>query len=278
MILFLQRYDFVFKMQAGVCINTRCGAKKHIFLVYAPAAWRRVDEEFWDARGPPLLFSHYLCRCQTTRRPAGPNSNTDMTMDYIISRLDWQQTVSAFIVLFAVIDVFGSTPIIIDLKQKGRPVSAFKATFIASALLVGFFFAGDAMLRLFNVDIESFAVAGALVIFLMALEMILDIEIFKNTGPIKEATLVPVVFPLLAGAGSFTTLLSLRAEYASPNILLALALNMLLVYGVLRATERVERILSRGAIYLMRKFFGIILLAISVRLFTANLSALLGHM
>ena len=201
-----------------------------------------------------------------------------MTIDYIISRLDWQQTVSAFIVLFAVIDVFGSTPIIIDLKQKGRPVSAFKATFIASALLVGFFFAGDAMLRLFNVDIESFAVAGALVIFLMALEMILDIEIFKNTGPIKEATLVPVVFPLLAGAGSFTTLLSLRAEYASPNILLALALNTLLVYGVLRATERVERILSRGAISLMRKFFGIILLAISVRLFTANLSALLGHM
>lgn len=227
-------------------------------------------------------FAFFSLPLQASNHPpaaaGGPNHNTDMTIDYIISRLDWQQTVSAFIVLFAVIDVFGSTPIIIDLKQKGRPVSAFKATFIASALLVGFFFAGDAMLRLFNVDIESFAVAGALVIFLMALEMILDIEIFKNTGPIKEATLVPVVFPLLAGAGSFTTLLSLRAEYASPNILLALALNMLLVYGVLRATERVERILSRSAIYLMRKFFGIILLAISVRLFTANLSALLGHM
>ena len=111
----------------------------------------------------------------------------------------------------------------------------------------------------------------------MALEMILDIEIFKNIGPIKEATLVPVVFPLLAGAGSFTTLLSLRAEYATPNILLALAVNMIIVYCVLRATERVERILSRSAIYLMRKFFGIILLAIAVRLFTANLSALLLH-
>ncbi len=188
-----------------------------------------------------------------------------------------QQIISAFIVLFAVLDVFGSTPIIIDLKQKGRPVNALKATLISLSLLVGFFFAGDAMLKLFSVDIESFAVAGALVIFLMALEMILDIEIFKNLGPIKEATLVPVVFPLLAGAGSFTTLLSLRAEYDSANILIGLGLNMIIVYCVLRATERVERILSQSAIYLMRKFFGIILLAIAVRLFTANISALLNN-
>ncbi|MDO4929997.1 MAG: MarC family protein [Bacteroidales bacterium] len=195
----------------------------------------------------------------------------------MFSRLDIQQIASAFVVLFAVLDVFGSTPVIIDLKQKGRPVDALKATLISAALLVGFFFAGDAMLRLFSVDIESFAVAGSLVIFLMALEMILDIEIFKNIGPIKEATLVPVVFPLLAGAGSFTTLLSLRAEYATPNILVALGINMLIVYCVLRATERVERILSRSAIYLMRKFFGIILLAIAVRLFTANISALIGE-
>ncbi len=201
-----------------------------------------------------------------------------LSIDYFFSRIDIQQIVSAFIVLFAVIDVLGSTPIIIDLKQKGRPVSASKATLISTALLVGFFFAGDVMLRLFSVDIESFATAGAVVIFFMALEMILDIEIFKNVGPIKEATLVPVVFPLIAGAGSFTTLLSLRAEYSSVNILIALAFNMLFVYCVLRATAKVERILSRSAIYLMRKFFGIILLAISVRLFTANISALLGKM
>ncbi|MGM9632902.1 MAG: MarC family protein [Alloprevotella sp.] len=201
-----------------------------------------------------------------------------LSIDYFFSRLDIQQIVSAFIVLFAVIDVLGSTPIIIDLKLKGRPVSATKATLISTALLVGFFFAGDVMLRLFSVDIESFATAGAVVIFFMALEMILDIEIFKNIGPIKEATLVPVVFPLIAGAGSFTTLLSLRAEYSSVNILIALAFNMLFVYCVLRATAKVERILSRSAIYLMRKFFGIILLAISVRLFTANISALLGKM
>ena len=197
-----------------------------------------------------------------------------LNIQTVLSQCSWQEIASAFIVLFAVIDVLGSTPIIIDLKQKGRPVSPTKATLISASLLTGFFFAGDAVLQLFSVDIESFAVAGAFVIFLMAVEMILDIEIFKNIGPIKEATLVPVVFPLIAGAGSFPTLLSLRAEYAPVTILIGLALNMLFVYIVLCATTKVERILSRSAIYLMRKFFGIILLAISVRLFTANISAL----
>lgn len=188
---------------------------------------------------------------------------------------DFQQFLSAFIVLFAVIDIIGSIPIILDLKQKGRAVNAPKATFIAFALLLVFFYAGDMMLRLFQVDIASFAVAGAFVIFLMSLEMILDIEIFKNTGPIKEATLVPLVFPLLAGAGAFTTLLSLRAEYAPINIVLALILNMVWVYIVLKLTDRIERMLGKGGIYVIRKFFGIILLAISARLFTANLTSLI---
>ncbi len=187
---------------------------------------------------------------------------------------DLQELLSAFIVLFAVIDIFGAIPIILDQKQKGRKVDALRATVIAFALLLGFFFAGDMMLRLFQVDIASFAVAGAFVIFLMSLEMILDIEIFKNVGPIKEATLVPLVFPLLAGAGSFTTLLSLRAEYASVNIIVALVLNMACVFFVLKMTGRIERLLGKGGIYVIRKFFGIILLAISVRLFTANLTSL----
>ena len=187
---------------------------------------------------------------------------------------DLQELLSAFIVLFAVIDIFGAIPIILDQKQKGRKVDALRATVIAFALLLGFFFAGDMVLRLFQVDIASFAVAGAFVIFLMSLEMILDIEIFKNIGPIKEATLVPLVFPLLAGAGSFTTLLSLRAEYASVNIIVALALNMACVFLVLKMTGRIERLLGKGGIYVIRKFFGIILLAISVRLFTANLTSL----
>ncbi len=189
--------------------------------------------------------------------------------------LDLQQFLSAFIVLFAVIDIIGSIPIILDLKQKGRPVNAIKATLIAFALLLGFFYAGDMMLKLFQVDIASFAVAGAFVIFMMSLEMILDIEIFKNTGPIKEATLVPLVFPLLAGAGAFTTLLSLRAEYAPINIVLALTLNMVWVFIVLKLTDVIERFLGKGGIYVIRKFFGIILLAISARLFTANLTSLI---
>lgn len=201
-----------------------------------------------------------------------------MDIAYLLYRLDVQQILSAFIVLFAVIDVLGSTPIFLSLKQQGRPVNAWKATLISLALMLAFFFAGDAMLRLFNVDIESFAVAGSLIIFLMSLEMILDVEIFKNQGPIKEATLVPVVFPLLAGAGSFTTLLSLRAEYAQVNIIIGLLLNMVFVYIVLKATDRVEKVISKAAIYLLRKFFGIILLAISVRLFTANLSNLLENL
>ena len=183
--------------------------------------------------------------------------------------------ISAFIVLFAVIDIIGSIPIIVNLKEKGKDVNAMKATVISFLLMIGFFYAGDVLLRLFHVDIESFAVAGSFVIFLLSLEMILDIEIFKNQGPIKEATLVPLVFPLLAGAGSFTTLLSLRAEYASMNIIVALVLNMLWVYFVVRMTRKVEKVLGKGGIYLIRKFFGIILLAISVKLFMSNITLLM---
>ncbi len=193
----------------------------------------------------------------------------------MFTNFNFQQILSAFIVLFAVIDIIGAIPIIIDLKDKGKDVNALKATLISFLLLLGFFYAGDILLRLFHVDIESFAVAGAFVIFLLSLEMILDIEIFKNQGPIKEATLVPLVFPLLAGAGSFTTLLSLRAEYASVNIIVALILNMLWVYFVVRMTRKVEKVLGKGGIYLIRKFFGIILLAISVKLFMSNITLLM---
>lgn len=193
----------------------------------------------------------------------------------MFTNFNFQQILSAFIVLFAVIDIIGAIPIIIDLKDKGKDVNALKATLISFLLLLGFFYAGDILLRLFHVDIESFAVAGAFVIFLLSLEMILDIEIFKNQGPIKEATLVPLVFPLLAGAGSFTTLLSLRAEYASVNIIVALVLNMLWVYFVVRMTRKVEKVLGKGGIYLIRKFLGIILLAISVKLFMSNITLLM---
>ena len=189
----------------------------------------------------------------------------------------FQELTSAFIVLFAVIDIIGSIPIILNLKQGGRDVNALQATLISFALLIGFFYAGEMVLTLFQVDIASFAVAGSIVLFLLALEMILDVEIFKNQGPIKEATLVPLVFPLLAGAGSFTTLLSLRAEYAALNIIIALVLNMIWVYIVLKTTDKVEHLLGKGGIYLIRKFFGIILLAIADRLFTANVTNLIDQ-
>lgn len=192
--------------------------------------------------------------------------------------IDLQQIVSAFIILFAVIDIIGSIPIIINLREQGRKVNAMKATLISFALMIGFFYAGTYMLALFHVDIASFAVAGALIIFLMSLEMILDVEIFKNQGPIKEATLVPLVFPLLAGAGAFTTLLSLRAEYHAINIIIALVLNMAWVYFVIRATGKIQHFLGVGGIYITRKFFGIILLAVSVRMFMGNIKILIASL
>ena len=136
--------------------------------------------------------------------------------------------------------------------------------------------AGDLLLKLFHVDISSFAAAGSIIIFCVSLEMILDIEIFKNNGPIKEATLVPLVFPLLAGPGAFTTLLTLKAEFASINIVLGLIANMVRVYFVLKMTDKVQRVLGEGGIFIVRKFFGVILLAISVKLFTANIAQLIN--
>ena len=190
--------------------------------------------------------------------------------------LNVEHILSAFIILFAVIDIIGAIPIIINLKEKGKNVNATKATLISLALLVAFFYGGEMILKnIFHIDIESFAIAGALILFLMALEMILDIEIFKNQGPIKEATLVPLVFPLIAGAASFTTLLSLRAQYESINLLIALLLNMAWVFVVVKMTGRVERILGKSGIYITRKFFGIILLAVSVKMFTVNLTRLI---
>ena len=190
----------------------------------------------------------------------------------------FKEIFSAFIVLFAVIDILGSIPIILALKAKNKTISAEKAAIFSFVILVAFLFVGNSLLALFNVDISSFAMAGALVIFVLAVEMIFGIEIFKNDGPTDSATLVPLVFPLIAGAASFTTLLSLRAEYNILNIIIAVALNLLFVYFVLKKVDDVQRVIGKGGVYVMRKFFGIILLAIAVRLFTANLSTLLDSL
>ena len=188
---------------------------------------------------------------------------------------NFQEFISAVIILFAVIDAVGSTPIIISLREGGKTIKPTKATLLSTLLLVAFFYAGDVMLKLFHVDIASFAVAGSIVIFLMAIEMLLDVEIFKFKGPTSEATIVPLVFPLIAGAGSFTTLLSLRAEYADINILLGLLVNMGFVFFVLTMTDKVQRWMGKGGVYVVRKFFGVILMAVAVRLFTDNIAELI---
>jgi multiple antibiotic resistance protein len=189
--------------------------------------------------------------------------------------LSFIQITSAFMVLFAIIDILGSIPIILNIKRKGQSVHAFRASAVALLILIVFLFSGEAVLRLFNVDIQSFAVAGALIIFIFSIEMILDVEIFRNKGPEGGSSIIPIAFPLIAGPGSFTTLLSLRAEYATENIIIALVLNMLFVFIVLKSTSKIEKIIGEGGIYILRKFFGIILLAIAVKLFTTNIGSLL---
>ncbi|MDE6106418.1 MAG: MarC family protein [Bacteroidales bacterium] len=181
---------------------------------------------------------------------------------------------SAFVVLFAVIDITGSIPIIVDLNKNRGGVSAWQAALLSFGILFAFLFLGDALLALFGIDVSSFAVAGSLVLFVLAVEMTFGIEVFRNDGPNGVATIVPLVFPLIAGAGTLTTLLSLRAEYNLLNIVIALVLNMIVVYVVIRYVDKVEKIVGKGGIYILRKFFGIILLAISVRLFANNVTSL----
>ena len=188
-----------------------------------------------------------------------------------------KEFISAFIVLFAIIDLTGSLPIFINLKEKKMAFSSSKAALYATIILVAFFFVGDWILSLFGVDVSSFAVAGSLVIFVIAIEMTFGVEIFKNDGPNGNVTIVPIVFPLIAGPGAFTALLSLKAEYHSTNIMLGLLVNMILVFFALKYVGFFEKILGRGGIFVLRKFFGIILLAISVKLFVNNIAHLLGN-
>ena len=185
-------------------------------------------------------------------------------------------TLSASIVLFAVIDILGSLPIVMALRESGKDVNPWQATSVALAFMLAFMFLGEAMLGLFGVDLNSFAVAGAFVIFIIGLEMILGVEIFKNDTS-SSASIVPLAFPLLAGPGTFTTLLSLRAEYDSINVVIALILNMVFVFIILRSTSLISKLLGTSGIFVLKKFFGIILLAISVRLFTSNLAILIEN-
>lgn len=190
---------------------------------------------------------------------------------------DFEEILSCFLVLFAVIDIMGSIPLIVNLRKKAGHIQSEKATIVAGVLMIMFLFLGERMLGLLGIDVYSFAVAGAIVLFFIALEMILGIEIQKSVEP-TSVSIVPIAFPLVAGAGSLTTVLSLRAEYFVENIILAILLNMLLVYLVLKFANKLEAFLKPGILSVFEKVFGIILLAISIRLFTANLNYLIEQL
>lgn len=188
-----------------------------------------------------------------------------------------EETISSFIIMFMVIDMVGLTPIIIDMRTKGREINAEKAAIWSLAMFLAFLFLGSSILGLFHVDIYSFAIGGSIVLFLMAVEMVLDVEIFRNNGPAGSSTMVPLVFPLIAGAGSFTTLLSLQSLYGLVNILIGLLMNIVIVYLVLRNVYFLERILGKSGVYVTRKFFGVMLLAVSIKMFLDNLVLFIGR-
>ncbi len=184
---------------------------------------------------------------------------------------DFMNIFPAFMALFAVIDITGSIPIILDLKEKGGRIESEKATLVAFIIMILFLFFGSSLLGLFGVDIASFAIAGAMVLFFLALEMILGINIFRDQSS-GQTSIVPLAFPLIAGAGSITTLISLMSKYSRLEVAVALTLNMLVVYIVLRYTRFFEKILGQNGIMILKKIFGVILLAISVKLFMSNLA------
>ncbi|PHQ31052.1 MarC family protein [Leeuwenhoekiella nanhaiensis] len=186
---------------------------------------------------------------------------------------DIKEIATATMILFAIIDIIGSIPIIIGLREKVGHIQSEKASIVAAALMVMFLFIGKEILNLIGIDVNSFAVAGAFIIFFIALEMILGIQLYKDDAP-KTASVVPLAFPLVAGAGTMTSLLSLRAEYEVENIIVAIIINILFVYLVLKASGKIGKILGKQGISIIRKIFGVILLAMAVKLFTTNIQGL----
>jgi len=179
-------------------------------------------------------------------------------------------------VLFAIIDITGSIPIILDIKSKTGSVEPEKNTLVSFGIFFAFLFIGSPLLGVFGIDVSSFAIAGSFIIFLIAMEMILGIELFKN-DPSSGGSIVPIAFPLIAGAGSITTILSLKAEYYTINIFIALILNMIIVYLVLKLTHLFEKILGNAGMQLLKKIFGVILLSIAIKLFITNSGIVLPH-
>jgi len=186
---------------------------------------------------------------------------------------DIREIASSSMILFAVIDIVGSIPIIIGLRNKVGHIHSERASIVAAIMMVAFLFVGEEILNLIGIDVNSFAVAGSFIIFFLAIEMILGISLYKDDAP-ESASIVPIAFPLIAGAGTMTSLLSLRAEFHVENIIIAIVVNIIFVYLVLKSSKRIEKILGNNGISIIRKVFGVILLAIAVKLFTSNINQL----
>ena len=187
--------------------------------------------------------------------------------------LDIREIITVGMVLLAVIDIVGSIPIIIDLRAKHGHIESEKASIVAGIIMIVFLFAGEELLKLIGIDVNSFAVAGSFVLFFLALEMILGIRIYRDEEA-SSASIVPLAFPLIAGAGTMTTLLSLRSQFHTINIVIAIILNIILVYIVLKSTSKIEKMLGENGLGVIRKTFGVVLLAIAVKLFAANVKGL----
>ena len=186
---------------------------------------------------------------------------------------NFKEIFTASLVLFAVINIIGSIPIIISLREKVGHIESEKTSLVAGVIMIAFLFVGEEILNIIGIDVNSFAVAGAFVIFFLSLEMVLGVSIYKNETP-ETASVVPIAFPLIAGAGTLTTILSLRAEFELLNIIIAIFVNILFVYLVLKFSEKIERVLGKSGIGVIRKIFGVILMAIAVKLFKSNIQDL----
>ena len=183
---------------------------------------------------------------------------------------DIKEFISATMILFAIIDIVGNIPLIVLFREKFKVIESEKASLVSLIIMIVFLYIGEILLSLLGVDINSFAVAGSIIILFLAAEMILGIKIYKDNNP-KTASVVPIAFPLIAGPGTLTTLISIKSEYNDINIILAIILNMVLVYIVLKSSEKLQKILGSQGISILRKVFGIILLAIGIKLFTTNI-------
>lgn len=186
---------------------------------------------------------------------------------------DIKEIATVGMVLFAVIDIVGTIPIVVDLRAKHGHIESEKASIVAAIIMIVFLFVGEGFLSLIGIDVHSFAVAGSFVLFFLALEMILGIRIYKDTEA-SSASIVPLAFPLIAGAGTMTTLLSLRSQFYVENIVVAIILNIILVYAVLKSSSKIEKMLGKTGLGVVRKTFGVVLLAIAVKLFASNVKGL----